>query len=172
MGRRRIAQISGNEIVQYLQFVRREIVLCNSNILRRGKIPGKCGKPHKWLFGIGSLKNHLCGGMAMGGIVQLVLHHFEKSHRLGAFGVIVHASSVEVEDLTVHHLFGGTDVPDAVKKLLPIAAAAEILQALIIHGEALDHVLLQALGSPAAELRCNGGPDAIAQRDDHVQVII
>ena len=74
--------------------------------------------------------------MAMGGIVQLVLHHFEKSHRLGAFGVIVHASSVEVEDLTVHHLFGGTDVPDAVKKLLPIAAAAEILQALIIHGEA------------------------------------
>lgn len=110
--------------------------------------------------------------MAMGGIVQLVLHHLEKSHRLGAFGVIVHAGGVEVEGLTVHHLFGGTDVPDAVKKLLPIAAAAEIPQSLIVHGEALDHVLLQALGSPAAELRCNRGLDAIAQRNDHIEVIV
>ena len=65
----RKVKVSGNEIVQYLQFVRGDIVLCDSNILRRGKITGKCGEPHKWLFGIGLLKNHLCGGMALGGIV-------------------------------------------------------------------------------------------------------
>ena len=41
-----------------------------------------------------------------------------------------------------------------------------------LNGEALDHELLQTLGSPASELRCNGGLDAIAQGDDHVEVIV
>ena len=50
--------------------------------------------------------------------------------------------------------------------------AREDIPVTIYYGESLDHVLLQALGSPAAELCCNGGLDAIAQRDDHIEVIV
>lgn len=59
---------------------------------------------------------------------------------------------------------------DAFQQFFPVAAAAQVFQALIVHGEALDQVLAQAFGGPDAELRALAGLDLVADGDDDVQV--
>ena len=45
------------------------------------------------------------------------------------------------------------------------------LEPLVVQRKALDHVLFQPLGRPAAELRGNQGFDAVADRNNDVKVI-
>jgi len=47
----------------------------------------------------------------------------------------------------------------------------QILQPLVVQGEPLDDVFPQALGGPDAELRSHGALHAVADRDDHIQVV-
>lgn len=42
--------------------------------------------------------------MPMYRIMQLILYLFEKSHRLTAFGIIIHTGSIKDKHLLVHHL--------------------------------------------------------------------
>ncbi|MOA20149.1 hypothetical protein D3C78_1405750 [compost metagenome] len=107
----------------------------------------------------------------MGRVVQLVLHGFEEQHAGLGLGVVIHAGGVQVEYLAVEHLLAGTNIADALQQLLPVAAAAQILQARIVHGEALDQVLAQALGGPDAEPGALLRLDPVADRDDDVEVI-
>jgi hypothetical protein len=129
-------------------------------------------KPHEWLFGVGAGGNVLGCGVAVGGEVNLVLHQLEEGLGFRCARVVVHAGGVEVEHLPVKHLLAGANVADALQKLAPIAAAARLLQQLVIHGEALDEILAQHPQGPAAEKRAAQGLDPVTDRDDHVQVVV
>ena len=109
--------------------------------------------------------------MAVGSIVQLILYDFEKLQRFRAGGVIVPAGGIEIQYLPVQHLFRGADIPDAVKQLFPIVPAAMAFQPFVVQRKALDHVLLQARRGPLAETGGCDRLDAVAERDDHVEVI-
>src|SRR5665647_1534527 len=54
--------------------------------------------------------------------------------------------------------------------LLPLAR--RVFQPLVIHGEALHQVLVQARGGPLAELRTPMAADAETHRDDRVQIVV
>ena len=58
-------KITGYHLIQNPQFFLRQIILSNPNIFCRGKIPGKGGKPHKWLIRIGPLIDHFRSRMSM-----------------------------------------------------------------------------------------------------------
>ena len=164
-------EITGYHLIQNPQFFLRQIILGNPNIFCRGKIPGKGGKPHKWLIRIGPLIDHFRSRMSMRCIMKLVLHHFEKRNRFRTSGVIVHTGGVQVQHLTIHHFFRRTNVPNPFQQFAPIVATAQIFQALIVHREALDHIFFQALRGPPAKLGGNQGFYPVPQRNDHVQII-
>ena len=111
-------------ITQHPQLVRVQIVLGDLRVLLDRELPGEAAQPHELLPGVCPLEDDLRGGVAVGGIVQLVLHDFEKPHGLRAHRVIVLAGGVEIQHLPVHHLFRGADIPNAVKELFPVVPAA------------------------------------------------
>jgi len=51
------------------------------------------------------------------------------------------------------------------------ADGATALEALVVHREALDQVLAQPFGGPAPELGAAVGAHAVADGDDHVEVV-
>ena len=165
-------KIPGNQIVQDLQLIFGQVVFCDANVLCCRKVTGESLHTHKRLRRVGPVIDNLRCGVAVGRIVQLVLHDFEKHNGIRAFRVIVHAGCVEVEYLTIQDLFRRSDVPDPVKQFFPVVPASKLLQPLIVHREAFDHVLLQALRCPSAELCAANGLDTVAHRDDHIQIIV
>ena len=56
------------------------------------------------------------------------------------------------------------------EQLVEVVAAAASLQPFVVQREALDDVLAQAMRRPDAELRATVGLDAVADRDDQVEV--
>lgn len=70
------------------------------------------------------------------------------------------------------HLFRGPDVPDAGKQLVEIIAAACLLEPLIVHGEALDNILLQPLGGPLLKTGGYMALDTVAHRYDGIQIVM
>ena len=57
------------------------------------------------------------------------------------------------------------------EQLFPIVAAAEIFQALVIHGEALFKVFLENGGCPAPEFHTPGGAHAVAYREEEIKIV-
>ena len=64
-----------------------------------------------------------------------------------------------------------TDTVVAVKEFFPVVSAAIAFQPLVIQHKALDHVLLQARGSPLAESCASLGLYAIADGSDDFKVV-
>lgn len=53
-----------------------------------------------------------------------------------------------------------------------MAGPGRVLEPLVVHREALDQVLLEALGRPAAELGAAGGADAESDGEDNGEVVV
>ena len=118
-------EISRIDAVQYMQFFFGQVVLGNADVFCCREIAGEGGQPHKRLICVSPLVNNLRRRVTVCGIVQLVLHHFEKCHGFRASRIIVHAGGIQVKHLPIHNLFRGTDIPDTGEKLFPVVSAAE-----------------------------------------------
>ena len=86
--------------------------------------------------------------------MQLVLNDAEKLQRFLGLGVVIRRQLVDIADFLIKAFFAGPDVPDPFQHFVKIIGTDvdARLQAFIVHGKALDQVLVQALGGPAAEL--------------------
>jgi hypothetical protein len=111
-------------------------------------------------------------GVAVGGPVHLVLHGGEELMGKVRVRVVVDARRVEIEHLAPEDLLGGTNVANAGEQLVEVVAAAGLLETLVVQDEFFDEVLPEPLGGPDAKLRAAVGTDAIAHREDHVQVVV
>jgi hypothetical protein len=112
--------------------------------------------------------------VAVGGEVHLVLHRGEE--KLGGFGagVVIDAGRVDVQQLAPEDLLRRPNVADAREQLVEVVRHAQpgrVLQADVVHREALDDVLLQMGRCPPAKLRAAAGTDPISHRDDHREAV-
>lgn len=104
-------------------------------------------------------------------VEHLVLHlGEEQGSRLGIVPV-VDREREEVAHLLVEALLRRADVADALEQLVEVIPVGRILQALVVHDEALHEVFAQVRRGPLAELRAARRPHAIADRQDHVEVV-
>lgn len=110
-------------------------------------------------------------GLSMGGVVQLVLHDLEEPGGLFGRRVVVDAGGVQVDHLAVEDFFAAADVADALQQLPPVAAAAQLLQLGVVHGDAFDQILTQPGGGPDAELGGDTALGPVADGDDEVEVV-
>ena len=94
--------------------------------------------------------------------MQLVLNDAEKLQRFLGLGIVIRRQLVDIPDFLIKALFAGPDVPDPLQHLVKIIGTDidTRLQAFIVHGKALDQILVQTLGGPAAEL---SAPDGIVR---------
>ena len=68
---------------------------------------------------------------------------------------------------------GCPDVLDAAQQLIEIVEGQVwVLQALVVEHESFDDVFAQALGGPNTKLGGNARLDAVAHRDDGVEVVV
>ena len=103
--------------------------------------------------------------------MQFVLYGFEESLAGFSFRIVINAGGIEIKNLPVKHLLATANIADAIQQLLPVTSPPQILEAGIIHGEALHQILPQTCGSPDAKLGCDRRFNAITQRDNHVEVV-
>jgi hypothetical protein len=115
-------------------------------------LPGKCGQAHEGQFGIGPPGDNFRRGMAVGGIMDFILHHLKELLRFRRVRVIVNAGGVQIKHLTVQLLFAGADVADALQEFPPVIAAPCLFQEVVVHGKTLDEILPQNRQRPTAEL--------------------
>jgi hypothetical protein len=120
---------------------------------------------------VGAAGDHLGGGLAVGGPVHLVLHDGEELLRSVGARVIIHAGGVDVEHLPPEDALRGTNIADAGEQFVEVAAATGLLQALVVHGEALDEVLFKPGRGPLAELGATRRVNAVADGEDHLQAV-
>ena len=105
-------------------------------------------------------------------IMNLVLYFFEELNRNFCLGVVVDAGGVDFQNLTVKHLFGSADVPDALQQFFEISTAAQIFQPFIVQCKACAHIFLQEPSRPDAKLCAAFGFDPVADRDNDIEVVI
>ena len=108
----------------------------------------------------------------MNSIMNLVLYFFEELNRNFCLGVVVDAGGVDFQNLTVKHLFGSADVPDALQQFFEISTAAQIFQPFIVQCKAFAHIFLQDASRPDAELCATLGFDSVADRDNDIEVVV
>ena len=103
--------------------------------------------------------------------MHLVLNHCKELLRGFDARIVVHARGVDVEDLSPEDALRRTDVADAGEQFVEVVAAAGLLEAFVVHGEAFDQVLLQLGGGALAELRAARRADTVADGEDHLQAV-
>lgn len=86
-------------------------------------------------------------------------------------GAVVAGEGEEVAHFLVEALLRRADVADAGQQLVEVVPPAGLLQALVVHGEALDQVLLQVGGGPLAELGAARRAHPVAHGEDHGQAV-
>ena len=79
----------------------------------------------------------------MGGIVQLVLHDFEKTQAGFAFWVVIDGGGVQIQHLPVHDFFTRANVANAIEQLFPVIASAQVFQALVVERKTFFQVFLE-----------------------------
>lgn len=130
------------------------------------------GHAHHRQPGIGTMSDQLGGRLAADGPQQFVLHDFEKLDRLFSFRVVVDARRVDVLDLLVEHPFRKADFADALLQFVEIVHRLARLHPFVVQCEALDEVFAQHLRRPDAELRALVRFHAVADRNNHVEVVV
>ena len=80
---------------------------------------------------------------------------------------------VDVGDLQVEPTFACPDLPDALEQLVEVVLAESLveLQALVVEHEALGHELPECLRGPDPEARGLAAVDAVADRNDRVEIV-
>ena len=81
---------------------------------------------------------------------------------------------VDVGNLLIEAAFGGPDVPDAFEQLVEIvcAEASPFFEPFVVHRKALDEILVKTLGGPSSKLCAATGAYAVADRKNHLQVVV
>ena len=103
--------------------------------------------------------------------MNFILNFFEELDRNVGFRVIVDAGCIDFQNLTVKHLFGSADVPDALQQFFEISTAAQIFQPFIVQRKALAHIFLQDASCPDTELCASFGFDTITNRNNDVKIV-
>ena len=122
-------------------------------------------------IGVAAQRDDLGSGVSCDGPEHLVLDGGEEGAGLVAVGPVVDGRGVEVADLLVEALLGGPDGPDALEQLIEVVLLGPLGETGVVHGEALDEVLAQDAGGPLAELHGARCGDAVADGEDHVEVV-
>lgn len=110
--------------------------------------------------------------MSRDGVQQQVLYGGEENLRRLVALVVVAAQGKQVAHLLVEALLRGTDVPDARQHFIEVVRAAiRVLQTLVVQHEALEQILLEHRGRPAAELHPARRAHPVAHGQDGVEVV-
>ena len=101
----------------------------------------------------------------------------KKSGRSRGAGLIIGSESEDLPHPQVDPSLAAADVANAFKQLVeiirhPTSIDGRVLAPLVVHGEALDEILAQALRGPAAELGAARGADRKANGEDGVQIVM
>ena len=109
------------------------------------------------------------------GIVKAILHHCIEL--LGSWGIAVivdTAFCIDVRHLLPNAALAGANRAHTLQQFAEVIFAESsfaLLQAVIIHGKAFDHVLFQHTSRPNAELRGSTAVDAVADGNNGIQII-
>lgn len=160
-----------DQAVESIDFIRGEVVLGDQDVLPpyTGAAPG--GEGHVGLVRIGAGDDQLGGGLAGGGVEELVLHLGEEEGGFVLAGLVVAAEGEEVADFLVEALFRGPNLADAGEKFVEVVPTTGVLQALVVHDEAFEDVFLEVGAGPLAELDAAGRTDAVANGENEVEVV-
>src|SRR5690554_2050187 len=100
--------------------------------------------------------------MASGGIQQFVLHLGKELRGLALTGLVVTAEGEQVANLLIEALFRSANITNAFQQLIEVIPAAGVLEALIVHHEALEQELLEMGAGPLTKLHATRRTHAIA----------
>lgn len=90
-----------------------------------------------------------------------------------ARGIVHTGGRDEIPHLLVKALLRGPDVPDAIQQLAEMrVVAVPVFELVVIHGEALHHVFLEALRGPGPEQGAHRGAHPVAYMQDDIQVVM
>src|SRR5690606_17852003 len=102
----------------------------------------------------------------------LVLHLGEEQRSLLFAVLVIHAEREQVADLLVETFLRRTNVADARQQLVEMIHSAGVLEAFVVHDEALDQIFGQLRGGPLAELRAARGTDPVTDGQDGVEMVV
>ena len=162
---------------QVLQLGASEVVLADDDIAGqdlavRTTRPG--GQAHVGLIGVSPGADEFGSGLAVDGVVQLVLHGGEEAPGRRGVTVVVDAGGVDVGDLLVEAPLGQADLADLLQQALEVVLAQE---AAVLHARPVDDVapdgkVAQHLSGPLAELSGPHRVDPVTNRDDGIEVVV
>lgn len=173
-----VVEIHHHDALERAQLLSGQIVLGDGDVglpdrSARSILPA--GETHVWLTCVRSCADDLCGGLAVDRPVHLVLDgRVERLRQLCRRIVVDAALGVDIRDLLVEPALRRADPADPFEELVEVVRA-EVdgrLEALVVHDEALDQVLVQPCRGPLPEPCSLLGPNAIADRDDRRQVVV
>src|SRR5690606_38919086 len=87
-------------------------------------------------------------------------------------GRVVAAERKQISDLLIETLLRGPNLPNACEQLVEVIPALRVLQSLVIHHESLNQEFPQVSCGPLAELGATRRANAIANRQDQVEVVV
>lgn len=127
------------------------------------------------LLGIDTLHNELRSGMPVDRPVELILYPCKKLLCGFRRGVVVQRSGIDVRDFLVEPPLGKTDLANPLQQVvevLPRQHRAAVFQPLIVHGPALNGVILDDAVRPLAELHSTVIVDLEPNSNNHLQVVV
>ena len=126
------------------------------------------------LVGPGAGGDELGGSVAVDGVVELVLDGGEEALGGGCVLVVVDAGGVDIGDLLVEAAIGQADLADLVEQALEVVLAEEgaVLHVPAVDDPAADGEVAQHAGVPPAEPGGAHRIDAVAHRNDGVEVVV
>ena len=83
----RKVEISGYDIVEYLQFIGIQVILCDARVFQSGHLTVKGCQSHERFVRIGSFKDNLSRSVPMSSIMQLVLDDLKNLADSSALGL-------------------------------------------------------------------------------------
>ena len=138
----------------------------------RIKAPRQVGEAEVGLGGIRPAVDDLGGGLACDGPVDFVLNGLEEGKAGLVGGIVVDTCRVDVGDFLVKPPLGSADVLDPPCEFFEvIEGLVGVFQAFVVECETFDDELPESLRGPNAKTGGHCAFDAIADRNDGVEVV-
>ena len=146
-----------DQAAEVFEFNAGEVVLADGNVAWQDLAVGAaipCGQARVGLVGLGARGDEFGGGVAVDGVVELVLDGGEEPFGGGGVLVVVDAGGVDVGDLLVEATLGQADLADLVEQAFEVVLTEEgaVLHAPTVDDVAADGEVAQHAGGPLAEL--------------------